>query len=285
MSVRSRAARSPFCPVMVTATGIRRTWSTTGPTCGRCARSGSVRSCPPVRSVRWIRSAAPAASSFRTRSSIAPGAAGAPCTTRSGARLVSISRTPSARRGGPIAVAARGTDANQSDAGADRASTGDRPGAVGDPDEAGPAVAGGGDTGAGLSPVVDGGTIVVINGPRFSTRAEARWHRQAGATMVGMTSMPEAAIAGELALCYTSVCLVTDLDAGVTRTMRLPMPGSWRHSPRTCRGLPRWSGRSSLACPRPKTMTWPAALVDAVSMGCDCLLTCHDQAATSADLS
>ncbi len=117
--------------------------------------------------------------------------------------------------GRAVAVAARGPDANQSDAGADRASTGDRPGAVGDPDEAGPAVAGGGDTGAGLSPVVDGGTIVVINGPRFSTRAEARWHRQAGATIVGMTSMPEAAIARELALCYTSVCLVTDLDAGV----------------------------------------------------------------------
>ncbi|HYO86041.1 MAG TPA: S-methyl-5'-thioadenosine phosphorylase [Dermatophilaceae bacterium] len=64
-------------------------------------------------------------------------------------------------------------------------------------------------------PVVDGGTILVINGPRFSTRAEAAWHRQAGASVVGMTSMPEAAIARELALCYTSLCLVTDLDAGV----------------------------------------------------------------------
>lgn len=63
--------------------------------------------------------------------------------------------------------------------------------------------------------LVDGGTVVVINGPRFSTRAEASWHRQAGATMVGMTSLPEAAIARELALCYTSIALVTDLDAGI----------------------------------------------------------------------
>lgn len=67
---------------------------------------------------------------------------------------------------------------------------------------------------AGCSPA-DGGTLVVINGPRFSTRAEAAWHRQAGATIVGMTSLPEAAIARELALCYTTIALVTDLDAGV----------------------------------------------------------------------
>ncbi|HET8615231.1 MAG TPA: S-methyl-5'-thioadenosine phosphorylase [Actinomycetales bacterium] len=63
--------------------------------------------------------------------------------------------------------------------------------------------------------VVDGGTLVVINGPRFSTRAESRWHASAGWSVVGMTGMPEASIARELALCYTSVALVTDLDAGV----------------------------------------------------------------------
>ncbi len=63
--------------------------------------------------------------------------------------------------------------------------------------------------------VVDGGTMVVIDGPRFSSRAESRWHRDAGGSVVGMTGMPEAAIARELALCFTSVCLVTDHDAGV----------------------------------------------------------------------
>jgi 5'-methylthioadenosine phosphorylase len=63
--------------------------------------------------------------------------------------------------------------------------------------------------------VTDGGTLVVIQGPRFSTRAESRWHAAAGWSLVGMTAMPEAAIARELALCLTNVALVTDLDAGV----------------------------------------------------------------------
>ncbi len=63
--------------------------------------------------------------------------------------------------------------------------------------------------------VQDRGTLVVINGPRFSSRAESLWHQQAGWTVVGMTGMPEAAIARELALCFTTVALVTDLDAGV----------------------------------------------------------------------
>ena len=63
-------------------------------------------------------------------------------------------------------------------------------------------------------PPEDGATLVVVNGPRFSTRAESRWHRAAGGDIVGMTGLPEASIARELALCYTSIAVVTDLDAG-----------------------------------------------------------------------
>jgi 5'-methylthioadenosine phosphorylase len=63
--------------------------------------------------------------------------------------------------------------------------------------------------------IVDAGTMVVINGPRFSSRAESLWHQQAGWTVVGMTGMPEAAIARELAMCFSTLCLVTDHDAGV----------------------------------------------------------------------
>jgi 5'-methylthioadenosine phosphorylase len=63
--------------------------------------------------------------------------------------------------------------------------------------------------------VEDGGTLVVVNGPRFSSRAESLWHQQAGWSVVGMTGMPEAALARELAMCFTTVALVTDLDAGV----------------------------------------------------------------------
>ncbi|WP_395292905.1 S-methyl-5'-thioadenosine phosphorylase [Kitasatospora hibisci] len=62
---------------------------------------------------------------------------------------------------------------------------------------------------------VDGGTLVVVEGPRFSTRAESRWFTASGWSVVGMTGHPEAALARELGLCYTSLTLVTDLDAGV----------------------------------------------------------------------
>jgi 5'-methylthioadenosine phosphorylase len=62
---------------------------------------------------------------------------------------------------------------------------------------------------------VDGGTMVVIEGPRFSTRAESRWFTAIGGSIVNMTGHPEAVLARELALCYTPIALVTDLDAGV----------------------------------------------------------------------
>ena len=64
-------------------------------------------------------------------------------------------------------------------------------------------------------PVTDGGTLVVVEGPRFSTRAESQWFARQGWQVVGMTGHPEAVLARELALCYTSIALVTDLDAGV----------------------------------------------------------------------
>lgn len=63
--------------------------------------------------------------------------------------------------------------------------------------------------------LTDGGTLVVINGPRFSSRAESAWHASQGWSLVGMTGAPEAAIARELALCYSSIAMVTDHDAGV----------------------------------------------------------------------
>ena len=59
------------------------------------------------------------------------------------------------------------------------------------------------------------GTLVVIDGPRFSTRAESQWYAAQGWTLIGMTGSPEAALARELALCYTTIALVTDTDAGV----------------------------------------------------------------------
>ena len=63
--------------------------------------------------------------------------------------------------------------------------------------------------------VTDGGTMVVVEGPRFSTRAESQWFAAQGWSVVNMTGHPEAVLARELALCYTPLALVTDLDAGV----------------------------------------------------------------------
>ncbi len=63
--------------------------------------------------------------------------------------------------------------------------------------------------------VVDGGTMVVIEGPRFSTRAESRWYAAQGWSLVGMTGHPEAVLARELGICYATIALVTDLDAGL----------------------------------------------------------------------
>jgi 5'-methylthioadenosine phosphorylase len=68
---------------------------------------------------------------------------------------------------------------------------------------------------ADLPGVVDGGTMVVIQGPRFSTRAESRWFANQGFTLVNMTGYPEAVLARELEMCYAAIALVTDLDAGI----------------------------------------------------------------------
>ncbi|HEV1997240.1 MAG TPA: S-methyl-5'-thioadenosine phosphorylase [Candidatus Dormibacteraeota bacterium] len=58
------------------------------------------------------------------------------------------------------------------------------------------------------------GTVAVIQGPRFSTRAESRWFASAGWSVVNMTQYPEAALARELGLCYLNLSVVTDMDAG-----------------------------------------------------------------------
>lgn len=63
--------------------------------------------------------------------------------------------------------------------------------------------------------VRSGGTMVVVHGPRFSTRAESRWFADQGWDLVNMTGYPEAVLARELELCYAAVALVTDLDAGL----------------------------------------------------------------------
>lgn len=57
-----------------------------------------------------------------------------------------------------------------------------------------------------------GGTLVVMEGPAFSTRAESELYRSWGASIIGMTALPEAKLAREAELCYAALCFVTDYD-------------------------------------------------------------------------
>jgi 5'-methylthioadenosine phosphorylase len=61
----------------------------------------------------------------------------------------------------------------------------------------------------------DGGTMVVIEGPRFSTRAESKMFAQVGGDVIGMTQFPEVVLAREAEICFANVALVTDYDVGV----------------------------------------------------------------------
>lgn len=59
------------------------------------------------------------------------------------------------------------------------------------------------------------GTVVVIQGPRFSTKAESRWFSKMGWEVINMTQYPEAYLARELGMCYVNISLITDYDAGI----------------------------------------------------------------------
>ena len=61
----------------------------------------------------------------------------------------------------------------------------------------------------------EGGTVVVIQGPRFASRAESRWYGKQGWHVINMTQYPEAVLARELEMCYVNVALITDYDAGI----------------------------------------------------------------------
>ena len=58
-----------------------------------------------------------------------------------------------------------------------------------------------------------GGTYVVMEGPQFSTLAESQLYRSWGASVIGMTNMPEAKLAREAEICYCTIAMVTDYDS------------------------------------------------------------------------
>lgn len=64
-------------------------------------------------------------------------------------------------------------------------------------------------------PCHDGGTVVVIQGPRFSTKAESKWFTDAGWQVINMTQYPEAYLCRELGMAVVNISLITDYDSGV----------------------------------------------------------------------
>jgi 5'-methylthioadenosine phosphorylase len=64
-------------------------------------------------------------------------------------------------------------------------------------------------------PFHERGTIVVINGPRFSSKSESKWFSDAGWEVVSMTQYPEAYLCRELGMAVVNIALITDYDAGV----------------------------------------------------------------------
>jgi 5'-methylthioadenosine phosphorylase len=74
------------------------------------------------------------------------------------------------------------------------------------------AVAGARDLGI---PVHERGTVVVVQGPRFSTKAESQWYSGQGWEVINMTQYPESWLARELGMCYVNISLITDYDAGL----------------------------------------------------------------------
>ncbi|MCK9899068.1 methylthioadenosine phosphorylase [Parafrankia colletiae] len=111
-------------------------------------------------------------------------------------------------------------------------------------------------------PLVDGATMVVVQGPRFSTRAESRWFAAQGWSLVNMTGHPEAVLARELALCYTTIALVTDYDAGVDAASAVSQAEVFAVFERNielvrdlvCRVIPTLPSTSARSCPCPAAL-------------------------------
>jgi 5'-methylthioadenosine phosphorylase len=105
------------------------------------------------------------------------------------------------------------------------------------------------------------GTVVVIQGPRFATRAESRWFSNQGWEVINMTQYPEVVLARELQICYVNIALITDYDAGlegaagiepvsVAEVVRVLNDNNERVRRLIERLVPRLSGARTCACAR-----------------------------------
>lgn len=63
--------------------------------------------------------------------------------------------------------------------------------------------------------VVNGGTYISVNGPRFETKAEIKMYQSLGGRLVGMTNVPEVTLAKELGMCYSAIGLISNMACGI----------------------------------------------------------------------
>lgn len=102
------------------------------------------------------------------------------------------------------------------------------------------------------------GTVVVIEGPRFSTAAESRWFSAQGWHTVNMTQYPEVVLARELQLCYANVSYITDYDVGAKEIV-----GEETAAPVSHQGVLR-----AFAAGSPKVMEFVRTMVAQVASDC-----------------
>ncbi len=108
------------------------------------------------------------------------------------------------------------------------------------------------------------GTAVVIQGPRFSTRAESAWFRQMGADVLSMTQHPETTLARELEMCCVNLSFVTDYDGGVEGTDEAAVTGGavWRRLAEHADRIRRTIGAIVAAIPDERGCGCRSALAD-----------------------
>jgi 5'-methylthioadenosine phosphorylase len=122
--------------------------------------------------------------------------------------------------------------------------------------------------------VHDGGTYVCMEGPLFSTKAESELHRSWGASLIGMTALPEAKLAREAEMAYASICLATDYDvwfeeeyvdvASVIANVQANVANVKNALKRVITAIPLGSERESTAfnCLEHAVMTKPELITD-----------------------
>jgi 5'-methylthioadenosine phosphorylase len=109
-----------------------------------------------------------------------------------------------------------------------------------------------------------GGTMVVMEGPAFSTRAESFMYRSWGADIIGMTALPEAKLAREAEMCYATMAWITDYDVWRANTEEVSVEGVVQNLMKNVATSKELLLRSVTALAGPRDCKCGSALKDAI---------------------